>query len=395
MTWTEVTLGEFAPFSYGKGLPAAKREVGPVPVYGSNGIVGSHNAALLDEPAVIIGRKGSVGEVHLSGGPCWVIDTAFFVKASSNTDLNFLYYLLQTLPIKESSDSAVPGLSRDSAHALRIKVPDMGTQEVVGRILGSLDELIEKNRQISQTLESIAQTLFRSWFVDFDPGRAKMVGEKPAGMDDATAALFPDSMVESELGEIPAGWKLDNLGELCHLTMGQSPPGDAYNLDGDGLPFYQGRTDFGQRFPKTRMYSRLGNRKASPGDVLVSVRAPVGELNQALEECVIGRGVASVVHKSGSQAYSYCLLQSVRKQLEYFNGEGTVFGAINKTDFSAIPLVEPPVELLNRFDEMCSPINDLLRNLHEQSESLESIRDALLPRLISGELEVPESLLVS
>jgi len=314
-------------------------------------------------------------------------------------DSIFLFYvirLLETQIIELSTGSTgQTELSKLALQELLIPVPDRRLQGCIATLMKSLDDRIELNRSTASTVESIAQTLFRSWFVDFDPVRAKMAGEKPAGMDDATAELFPDSMEESELGEIPAGWKVGDLGELCHLTMGQSPPGDAYNLSGEGLPFYQGRTDFGMRFPKTRMYSTLGNRKASPGDVLVSVRAPVGDLNQALEECVIGRGVAAVIHRSGSQAYSYSLMQSIQHRLEYFNGEGTVFGAINKTDFSSIPLVEPPVELLNRFDELASPVNGLLRSLHEQSQNLAATRDALLPRLISGELEVPEDLLVS
>jgi type I restriction enzyme S subunit len=322
------------------------------------------------------------------------------IRPIESIDNFFLFAALKSAQVRAQVENiqvgtTIPHFKKSDFDKLLIPVPPLPAQKAIGLLHYRLGLKVETNRRISENLESIAQTLFRSWFVDFDPVRAKMAGEKPAGMDDATAELFPDSMEESELGEIPAGWKVGDLGELCHLTMGQSPPGDAYNLSGEGLPFYQGRTDFGMRFPKTRMYSTLGNRKASPGDVLVSVRAPVGDLNQALEECVIGRGVAAVIHRSGSQAYSYSLMQSIQHRLEYFNGEGTVFGAINKTDFSSIPLVEPPVELLNRFDELASPVNGLLRSLHEQSQNLAATRDALLPRLISGELEVPEDLLVS
>jgi len=351
---------------------------------------------------IVLVNKGSPGNVALVPDPvtfCFAQDMVA-IRPIESIDNFFLFAALKSAQVRAQVENiqvgtTIPHFKKSDFDKLLIPVPPLPAQKAIGLLHYRLGLKVETNRRISENLESIAQTLFRSWFVDFDPVRAKMAGEKPAGMDDATAELFPDSMEESELGEIPAGWKVGDLGELCHLTMGQSPPGDAYNLSGEGLPFYQGRTDFGMRFPKTRMYSTLGNRKASPGDVLVSVRAPVGDLNQALEECVIGRGVAAVIHRSGSQAYSYSLMQSIQHRLEYFNGEGTVFGAINKTDFSSIPLVEPPVELLNRFDELASPVNGLLRSLHEQSQNLAATRDALLPRLISGELEVPEDLLVS
>ena len=351
---------------------------------------------------IVLVNKGSPGNVALVPDPvtfCFAQDM-LAIRPIESIDNFYLFAALKSAQVRAQVENiqvgtTIPHFKKSDFDKLLIPVPPLPAQKAIGLLHYRLGLKVETNRRISENLESIAQTLFRSWFVDFDPVRAKMAGEKPAGMDDATAELFPDSMEESELGEIPAGWKVGDLGELCHLTMGQSPPGDAYNLSGEGLPFYQGRTDFGMRFPKTRMYSTLGNRKASPGDVLVSVRAPVGDLNQALEECVIGRGVAAVIHRSGSQAYSYSLMQSIQHRLEYFNGEGTVFGAINKTDFSSIPLVEPPVELLNRFDELASPVNGLLRSLHEQSQNLAATRDALLPRLISGELEVPEDLLVS
>jgi type I restriction enzyme S subunit len=254
---------------------------------------------------------------------------------------------------------------------------------------------LQANKQLSKTLEDIAQTIFQSWFIDFDPVKGKMSGEKPVGMDTATAALFPDSMEDSELGLIPKGWAVEDFGAVNKLLMGQSPPGDTYNTEGEGVPFYQGRTDFGARFPKRRVHCTAGTRTAKPGDVLISVRAPVGDLNQAIEKCVIGRGVASALHKSGSQAYSYSLLTSLKPKLAYYNGEGTVFGAINRSDFSSMKVVEPNSELLNAFDSISNPINEQIRNIFLETETLIHLRDSLLPRLISGELQIPDEMLVS
>jgi type I restriction enzyme S subunit len=274
-------------------------------------------------------------------------------------------------------------------------LPSIQVQKASSEVLGALDEKIQINKELSKTLEDIAQTIFKSWFIDFDPVKSKMAGEKPVGMDDATAALFPDSLEDSELGMIPRGWLVEEFGSVSNLLMGQSPPGDTYNEDGAGLPFYQGKTDFGARFPKRRVYCSSGNRLASAGETLISVRAPVGDLNQATEICVIGRGVASALHKSGSQSYSFSLLTSLQPKLAYYNGEGTVFGAINKLDFQSMKVVEPSKSVLTEFDQLTSPINIQIRTLLLQTEVLTALRDSLLPRLISGELQIPEEMLVT
>jgi type I restriction enzyme S subunit len=184
-----------------------------------------------------------------------------------------------------------------------------------------------------------------------------------------------------------------DFGDVNNLLMGQSPPGDTFNTLGDGVPFYQGRTDFGTRFPKQRVFCTAGTRFAKTGEVLISVRAPVGDLNQAIENCVIGRGVASAIHNSGSQVYSYALLNSLKPKLAYYNGEGTVFGAINRSDFQSLKVVEPVHQVVDLFDRTTGAMNEEIRNLFLQTESLIQMRDSLLPRLISGELQIPEEML--
>jgi type I restriction enzyme S subunit len=276
-----------------------------------------------------------------------------------------------------------------------LEIGSIKEQEAAARSLMLLQRKLNLKVQLSKTLEDIAQTIFKSWFIDFDPVKAKMAGEKPIGMDAATAALFPDSMEDSELGFIPKGWKVEEFGSVSNLLMGQSPPGETYNEHGTGLPFYQGKTDFGARFPKRRVYCSAGKRVASVGEVLISVRAPVGDLNQAIEECVIGRGVASALHKSGSQSYSFSLLTSLQPKLAYYNSEGTVFGAINKFDFQSMKVVEPSKGVLTAFDQLTNPINEQIRSLFLQTELLIALRDSLLPRLISGELQIPEEMLAS
>jgi type I restriction enzyme S subunit len=177
---------------------------------------------------------------------------------------------------------------------------------------------------MNETLEEMARALFKSWFVDFDPVRAKMEGRQPAGMDDGTAALFPAEFKDSVLGEIPKGWTAGTVGDDFDITMGQSPPGATYNEVGEGLPFYQGRRDFKFRYPIVRVYCSAPKRTAQYGDALVSVRAPVGDVNMAESVCCVGRGVAAVRHKTGSRSYTYYAMRSLKSYFERFESEGTV-----------------------------------------------------------------------
>lgn len=278
---------------------------------------------------------------------------------------------------------------------LKIKIPEKRIQEYISELAVLIDSKIRVNIALCKSLEAIAQYIFKSWFIDFDPVHAKSRGEKPFGMDDETAALFPDSFEESELGMIPKGWSVGKFGNFNNLIMGQSPPGESYNNEGLGLPFYQGRTDFGTRFPERRIYCTIEKRVANSSETLVSVRAPVGDINQAIEKCVIGRGIAAVMHKSNSSIYTYSLISSLKSQLAYFNGEGSVFGAINKTDFENLRILEPSNALIKKFDQLLDPTNLLIHELHHSSKNLISLRDSLLPKLISGELKIPEELLVS
>jgi len=271
-------------------------------------------------------------------------------------------------------------------------VPPLAEQRAIAGVLGSLDDKIELNRRMNATLEGMARALFQSWFVDFDPVRAKLDGRPPANLDPATAELFPDHLEESQLGHIPTGWKAGTVVEGFNLTMGQSPPGDTYNEEGKGLPFYQGRTDFGFRFPTRRIYCSAPTRYAKPGDTLVSVRAPVGDINMANEECCIGRGVAAVRHKSGATSFTYHSMANLNPDFARFEAEGTVFGSINKDSFEKLQFVIPPTAIVAAYECKVGPLDEQIRILENQSRTLATLRDTLLPKLLSGEMRVSEAL---
>ncbi len=308
-------------------------------------------------------------------------------------DFRYLRYWLNS-PIMAShihgfrDGSVAERLNLPTIRGLPVLIPPLAEQKAIAHILGTLDDKIELNRKMNVTLEAMAQTLFKSWFVDFDPVRAKLDGRQPACMDAATADLFPSEFQESELGPIPKGWKLDVLASAFNLTMGQSPPGTTYNESEDGLPFYQGRTDFGFRFPTRRIYCTDPTRYAKPGDTLVSVRAPVGDINMAHEVCCIGRGIAAVSHKEGAVSFTYYAMSNLSSEFARYEAEGTVFGSINKQNFEKLTFVNPSINVVKSYEKQARVIDGQISNLERQIRTLADLRDTLLPKLLSGEISV-------
>ena len=180
------------------------------------------------------------------------------------------------------------------------------------------------------------------------------------------------------------------LSDIADITMGQSPKGDTYNEDGIGTVFFQGRGEFGFRFPVRRLFTTDPKRMAQANDVLMSVRAPVGDLNVAYEPCCIGRGLGAIRSKNNHQSFVLYTVFSLREKLDMFNGEGTVFGSINRDALNSMPIIIPATEEMNRFEEIIAPMDATIRNNHEEICHLEAIRDSLLPQLMSGELDVSE-----
>ena len=185
-------------------------------------------------------------------------------------------------------------------------------------------------------------------------------------------------------------WPIGTLSDIAIITMGQSPKGDTYNEDGNGTVFFQGRSEFGFRFPTRRLYTTVPKRMAMTNDALMSVRAPVGDMNVAYEDCCIGRGLGSIRSKDGHQSFVLYTMFALREQLNVFNGEGTVFGSINRDALNSMPVIIPPKDVVEQFEEIVSPMDNIIRNNYDEICRLESIRDSLLPRLMSGELDVSE-----
>lgn len=351
------------------------------------------SARLLPAGTVCLSRTASVGYVVVMGRPMATSQDFVNWVCGDDLDPHFLKYVL--LSERDSFLRFASGTTHQTIYfpevkAFHVCTPKLREQKAISRILSTLDDKIELNRKTNETLEAMAKALFKSWFVDFDPVRAKAEG-RPTGLPGEISGLFPDSFEDSELGEIPRGWRVGSLSDCCEITMGQSPPGDTYNQDGDGLPFYQGKTDFGFRFPGRRIYCSAPTRQASIGATLISVRAPVGSANIAREACSIGRGIAALKSRQSDDSFVYYLVGTLQGVFESYNSEGTVFGAINGKDLASIQIVAPSAAAISTFNSQCSPIDESIRNNTLETEYLMDIRDALLPKLISGELRIPDA----
>ncbi|MBW9070625.1 restriction endonuclease subunit S [Agrobacterium pusense] len=287
----------------------------------------------------------------------------------------------------------------DFASQWRVPIPNLSYQSAIADVLGSLDDKIELNRRMNETLEAMAQAIFRDWFVDFGPTRRKLEGAtdpltimgglvKDAERAQALADLFPAAFGDDGL---PAGWKTVELAESFDSVMGQSPPGTSYNESGNGLPFFQGRRDFGFRFPQRRVYCTAPGRIAEENWTLISVRAPVGDVNRTKERCCIGRGVGAIIHKQKLTSLTYYTILELKPLLARFDGDGTVFGSINQKQVRSLPVIFASFEIMREFETLVSPMDELIRTRSEEIETLAATRDLLLPKLMSGEIRLSEA----
>jgi type I restriction enzyme S subunit len=190
--------------------------------------------------------------------------------------------------------------------------------------------------------------------------------------------------------EIPEGWRNGELQDIANITMGQSPSGDSYNEDRNGEVFYQGCTDFGLRFPTNRKFTTQPTRFAKRGDILLSVRAPVGTMNIANEDCCIGRGLAALNSKIASITYLDGVLQHMKQIFDLRNASGTTFGSITKGDLFSIPVVIPDKETLQRFDAVTNPMFEKQNLIGSENQKLSELRDWLLPMLMNGQVTIKD-----
>ena len=298
--------------------------------------------------------------------------TEFFVfrARESISDPDFIYYLSRLPVIREPAIKSMTGSSgrqraqKTVVENTTVQVPELDEQRRIASVLSTYDNLIENNRRRIQLLEQAARLLYKEWFVHL---------------------RFPDHEHTKIIDDIPEGWERRLLGEIANITMGQSPKSIYYNEEGNGLPFHQGVTNFGVRFPTHETYCTVQSRIAEPGDILFSVRAPVGRINISPGKIVIGRGVAAIQSNRDQQNLLFYALKS-RFFKEDLMGGGTIFASITKNDLHGVELTQPTRHLAKIFMEHVRPIDRNLEILQQTIYALTKARDLLLPRLMSGRI---------
>lgn len=295
--------------------------------------------------------------------------------------------------------AVMPNLNTDIIKALPIALPGIDEQRSFARFFGAVDDRITLLRETNATLEAISQALFKSWFVDFDPVRAKTEGRAPEGMDEATAALFSDGLEESELGLVPRGWRVGVLGEhTSYLNRGISPK---YVEEGGVLVINQKCIrDFTLDLSKARRHDpaqrKIDGRELRKGDMLVNSTG-VGTLGRvaqvlSLDQTAIVDSHVTVMRADASLTWNYLGLSTMRRQAEIeAMGEGTTGQTeLSRGKLALLRLVIPPAVVLQNFDEVVVPLRERFAANLEKAQTLATLRDTLLPRLISGQLRLPE-----
>lgn len=300
----------------------------------------------------------------------------------------YVYYLFQTKFIREqirltSSGTKVKHTSPERLYDLSAPLPDIENQRTIYNLLNILDEKIHINNKINKELEGMAQYLYEYWFMQFNfPNQINQPYKESGGK------LIYNSLLKRE---IPEGWSDQILSDVANITMGQSPEGSSYNENGVGTIFYQGSTDFGWIFPKIRQHTTEPARMAKKGDILLSVRAPVGDMNVASTDCCIGRGLAALNSKDGFDGFLFYVMKYFKQVFDRRNSEGTTFGSITKNDLYSLKLAYPPKELLEKYDSIVSKYNEMIFIRNMENQKLEELRDWLLPMLMNGQISIRDA----
>ena len=368
--WKECTLGDLITFQRGHDLPKSQMIYGKYPVVGSNGIIGYHNEYTTGFPSITIGRSGNVGNPFIVYGQTWSHNTTLYVKDFKGNDPVFVYYFLKTMDLANyAGGSAVPTLNRNHIHTLPIKVPEsVRVQKKIGYYLRLLDEKIELDNAINNNLEQQAQAIFKSWFVDFEPFNKLM----------------------------PSDWTIGTIDDLAkEVVCGKTPSTKKAEYYGSDIPFITIPDMHGKTYMVTteRYLSKLGassqEKKSLPkNSICVSCIGTAGLVTLVAEESQTNQQINSIIPKeSFSPYYIYLLMQTLSDTINKLGQSGSTIVNLNKSQFGKIQVIIPALSSMIKFDKIVSPMFEKILQNQIANLKLTSLRDTLLPKLMSGELD--------
>jgi type I restriction enzyme S subunit len=408
--WVTLPLGDLTVNFDGRRVPVreADRKPGPYPYYGASGIVDHVDGYLFDGDYLLIAEDGEnlrtrqTPVAFMATGKFWVNNHAHIVQGNERSTTRFLHYALAATDISGYlTGSTMPKLTQGNLNRIPVVAPPLPEQKRIAHILGSLDDKIELNRRMNATLEGISRAIFKSWFVDFDPVRQKAAGKQPVGMDSQTAALFPDSFEESEIGEVPKGWAVTEVRDFLSLKRESVDPAEhpAETFDHYSIPAFDAGC-----WPSPDVGHAIKSQKllVPPGCVLISKlnpRTPRVWVPQATSD---RRRIASTEFlvavpaetKGVGLAYLFCfaLSESVVDYLAcHASGTSNSHQRVRPDDVLSYQVALPPADVLLAFDRVAGPPLRKACHARAQSWSLAALRDTLLPKLLSGEIRVPKA----
>ena len=398
--WREMSLGDFVRLQRGHDLPEGDRHPGQVPIMGSGGQNGFHDTALAKGPGVVIGRSGvgSMGVVSYCATEYWPHNTVLYVTDFLANDERFTYYFLRQLNLRRfDSGSAQASLNRNYIYPIRILVPSSDEQRAIANILGTLDDKIELNRRVNETLEATARALFNSWFVDFDPVRAK-AGGHGTGLPTPLPDLFPDSFEDSELGEIPKGWDVCAFAHTIDIFGGGTPKTSVADYWNGEIPWFSvvdapSDTDVWVIDTEKRItqagLENSSTRLLPEGTTIITARGTVGKVALVGVPIAMNQSCYGLRSKAARDSYyTYFATRQLVASLQQ-RVHGSVFDTITRDTLAGVTVIDPPPPLVEAFEKTSSPALARIRTGLVESRTLAALRDTLLPKLISGELRIP------
>ena len=400
-TFRKTSFGEFIQIQRGHDLSKSKRENGHIPVMGSTGQVGTHNKNIGLLPGVTIGRSGSIGAVNFLSMPYFPLNTVLYVTDFKGNDPRFVYYFLKNFDFNSFNSGTVqPSLNRNYLNPAPVSVPDLSTQKSIAHILGTLDDKIEVNQKMNRKLEEIAKAIFKSWFVDFDPIRAKIEG-LPTGLPSDISDLFPDELVESELGQIPKGWEIGEFSELVTFLNGNAFKREDWVET--GVPVIKignvkpTLVDInGCSYVSDTVASQNQKFRLKKGDILIGMTGYVGEVGLVPQLSVmpllnqrVGK-VEPLNEKIRPFIFSFMRLPSFKTSIENMS-YGSAQQNVSSKAILSMEVLIPTMSFIEEYSKYTKPIIEKILVNFSENKLLSQIRDTLLPKLISGEIRVPDA----